>query len=79
MLKFQQQLFLLLVCKEGFEKDPDMGCKRCDKGTYSDVKDAESCTPCPDGQTTMWPESKSVDDCYGKKRTILEIDLCLTF
>ena len=56
-----------------------MGCKRCDKGTYSDVKDAESCTACPDGQTTMWPESKSADDCYGKKRTILEIDLCLTF
>ena len=63
------------MCKEGFRLDPVMGCKSCEKGTYSEEPDSESCTPCPEGQTTFSQRSTSADACHGKKRNILEIRL----
>ena len=69
----KQQLFLLLVCDKGFEKDPGLGCKMCEKGTYNDKPDADSCTPCPEGQTTYRTRTWTADSRYVKKSTIFEI------
>ena len=69
----KQQLFLLLVCDKGFEKDPILECKMCEKGTYNDKPDADYCTPCPEGQTTYQTRTWTADSCYGKTSTIFEI------
>ena len=53
----------------------DLGCRMCEKGTYNDVLNAESCTPCPEGQTTYSNRARSADQCYGKEITIFKIPL----
>ena len=63
------------MCDKGFGTDPVLVCKMCEKGTYKDKVEAGPCTPCPEGQTTYLPRSWAVDACYGKKTTILKIDL----
>ena len=34
-------------CEPGYYKDTDKGCIICQKGTFSQNKNADSCTPCP--------------------------------
>ena len=55
-------------------KHPTFKCWQCDEGMYSDVDDAESCTPCPEGYSTHTIGETS---CTCEKRLLLKIFLII--
>ena len=62
------------MCDKGFYRDAESGqCKKCWFGEYSTEYDSTFCESCPEGQTTYSFTSKSADDCFGKKTTVLNI------
>ena len=53
-------------------RDEDSGdCIICPRGTYSDITDATSCTPCPEGKTTRYEETSNANLCFGNTLLIL--------
>ena len=63
--------FPISGCDMGyFRNSTNNGCAVCAIGTYSDTPNADSCTSCPEGETTSDEGSTSSSQC-GKKHSIL--------
>ena len=56
--------FIITECAMGyFRNSADNECVPCEIGTYSDTNNADLCTSCPDGETTLQKGSTSSSQC----------------
>ena len=57
-------MFTFSGCDRGyFRNSTNNGCAVCAIGTYSDTHNADSCTSCPEGETTSQEGSTSSSQC----------------
>ncbi|KAK7099232.1 hypothetical protein V1264_003410 [Littorina saxatilis] len=68
-------------CSKGLYMPDQSGqCFECAVGSYTELDNATSCTPCPQGMSTLSTGSQSQDDCnYVQRAVTLPTALCPVF